>query len=372
MTPASQGRLMFSALASVGVFLAVGLTQYTPVRCKRAVIVALIVVLVILAAMVPFRVIAPAYARPQPLSPAEVEAVPNRFGVMFGDSIRLMGYRVDKDVVSPGDSLSVTLYWEGLSPIEKDYSVFVHLLGEHDLVIAQRDTYPGRGLWPTSLWKPGEVIADAVVLKVPQSAYTPDRAQIEVGVYEFGSGQRLRVVQVPSGCMDSACVADLGDNVRFHSIAIQPVAFAANLPEGAAPNRVRFDFEGKLALVGYSLDRRAARPGESIVLTLYWQALQPLSEDYTVFAHVLGEKDTIWAQKDGQPQEGAAPTSSWPPGAVVEDRYQLRLRLDTPPDVCTIEVGMYRAGTGQRLGVLGEQGRLTADHVMLTRVRVLP
>ena len=137
-------------------------------------------------------------------------------------------------------------------------------------------------------------------------------------------------------------------------------------------NPVDFSFEGRLKLSGYSLDRRAARPGETFLLTLYWQALQPLGEDFTVFTHVLGENETIWAQRDGQPQNGAAPTSSWIRGTLIEDQYELRLRTDTPPDVYQIEVGMYRSATGQRLGVLGEQGRLDADHVLLTTVRVLP
>ncbi len=123
---------------------------------------------------------------------------------------------------------------------------------------------------------------------------------------------------------------------------------------------------------GYELDRRAARPGEKLVLTLYWQALQPVTEDYTVFTHVLGKDETIWAQKDGQPQHGDAPTSSWEAGTLIEDRYELLLRTDTPPDVYEVEVGLYQPESGQRLGVLGEQGRLDADHVVLTTVRVLP
>jgi len=368
MTPASQGRLMFSALASIGVLLAIGLIQWIPRRYRRAGVGLLVAVLLGISAAVPFQVIAPAYARPQPLSPAEIQAIPNRLSVVFGDASRLMGYQVGGNVVSPGDKLAVTLYWEGLQPIERDYSVFVHLLGEHDLVVAQRDTYPGRGLWPTSLWQPGQVIADTVILAIPRSAYTPDRAQIEVGMYDFSSGERLPAVEVPAGCVGADCAARLGDNVRFHAVEIRP----AHGLGAAVPNPTRFDFEGKLALIGYTLDRRAAKPGESFVLTLYWQALQPLSEDYTVFTHVLGERDAIWAQKDSQPQDGAAPTSSWPPGMVIEDQYELRLRPDTPPDVYAVEVGLYQGATGQRLGVLGEQGRLSADHVVLTRVRVLP
>ena len=358
MTPASQGRLMFSAIASIGALLAVGLAQWMPGRYRRVGVGLLAVVLFILAVLVPFQVIAPAYARPQPLSPAEIEAIPNRLSVLFSDEIRLMGYQVGRDVVSPGDKLPVTLYWEGLAPLERDYSVFIHLLGEHDLVAAQRDTYPGQGMWPTSLWKPGQVIADTVMLDVPRSAYTPDRAQIEVGVYDFDSGERLPVLSGEGQA--------LGDNVRFNAIEIRPI------PDSMTPNPVRFNFEGRLALVGYRLDRRAARPGEQFVLTLYWEALQPVKEDYTVFTHVLGEQEAIWAQKDSQPQSGAAPTSKWQPGTLVEDQYELRLRTDTPPDVYEVEVGMYRSDTGRRLGVLGERGRLDADHVVLTHVRVVP
>ena len=357
MTPASQGRLMFSALASIGALIALGLVQWMSVNYRRVGVGLLALVLFAVAAVTPFRMIGPAYARPQPLSATEIENIPNRPGVAFREGIRLFGYRIDKDSILPGEKLPVTLYWEALAPIERDYSVFVHLLAEHDLVIAQRDTYPGRGTWPTTEWKPGEVFADTVILDVPQTAYTASRAQIEVGIYDFDTGERLMAVGDDG--------QSLGDNVRFHQIEVKP------LP-GVVPNPVHFDFEGKLALVGYRLDRRAASPGEKLMLTLYWQALQPIAEDYTVFTHILGEHESIWAHKDSQPQSGAAPTSSWQTGTLIEDQYELLLRTDTPPDVYEVEVGMYLPESGERLGILGELGRLDADRVVLTPVRVVP
>ena len=358
MTPASQGRLLFSAIAAISTLLALGLVQWIPAEGRRIGAGVLAGALCVIAVVVPFRIIAPAYAPPPLLDSAAIAAVPERLDVTFGSGIKLLGYQMDEEVIQPGDRLPVTLYWEATIPIDQDYSVFVHLLAENDLVVAQRDTYPGRGSMPTSAWPPGEVFADTVVLQVPRTTYAPSQAQIELGVYDFGTGERLPAV--------TAAGRHRGDNLRFGHITVQPAQ------DSVIPNPVDFSFEGRLKLSGYELDRRAARPGEKLVLTLYWQALQPVTEDYTVFTHVLGKGETIWAQKDGQPQNGDAPTSSWEAGTLIEDRYELLLRTDTPPDVYEVEVGLYQPESGQRLGVLGEQGRLDADHVVLTTVRVLP
>jgi hypothetical protein len=96
-----------------------------------------------------------------------------------------------------------------------------------------------------------------------------------------------------------------------------------------------------------------------------------MDKDYTVFTHVLGEQDRLWAQMDSQPQGGAAPTSSWQVGQMTEDHYDLTLKPDTPPDVYDIEVGLYLAATGRRLGVLDEGGRLLDNRVLLSKVRVV-
>jgi hypothetical protein len=74
---------------------------------------------------------------------------------------------------------------------------------------------------------------------------------------------------------------------------------------------------------------------------------------------------------DSQPQGGTAPTSSWQVDQVIEDRYDLTVKPDTPPDVYDIEVGLYLAATGRRLGVLDEGGRLWDNRVLLSKVRVV-
>ncbi len=357
VTPASQGRLMFPAISAIAVLLVWGWSGWLPRRYGALPGWAVGVGMLALAAAAPFAYIAPAYARPPLLAESDLARVPHRLDVTFGGRMRLWGYDTDADTVRPGDRVRLTLYWQAVAPMERDYSVFVHLLDEADLVIAQGDSYPGRGNFPTSAWRVGEAIADTYELTVSSTAFAPGAARFEVGLYDFATGQRLAVADSDG--------RPRGDNVRFHRVAVAS-------PGGAVPNPVRFNFEDKLALIGYDLDRRVVEPGGTVRLTLYWQALAPMERDYTVFTHVIGADGRRWAQKDSQPRGGSAPTSAWQPGQTVADEYRLVLAPDTPPGVCDVVVGLYLASSGDRLGVLDEGGRLRSDWLLLTRLRVAP
>lgn len=283
-------------------------------------------------------------------------AVPLSF--RFGPSIELVGYELAKTELRPGEPLDVTLYWRSPAPASENLVTFVHLLGEHDLVIAQRDGVPCMGGCPIRAWPPGEIVADRTLLALPEATYAPDQAVLEVGLYSPEDGQRLPVYDA-SGQM-------VGDNARFGTVTVQP-------NPGEVPNPLRINFDNRIALVGYDLSRRAAAPGESLQVTLYWQALAEVSEDYTVFVHLLGEgTDSIWGRRDSQPQGGQSPTSGWQPGYMVRDDYEIVVDKATPPLVCIVEVGLYNAGTGQRLAVLDADGRAYDNRALLSKVRVWP
>ena len=368
-TWSSQGRLVFSAISAISILLFLGLSQFVPRRHTKTLTCLIGGLMFVIAAIAPFRYIAPAYAKPPPLSSEEIEHIPNRLDISFGGVMKLLGYDLSipntqypiSSTLKPGDSLTVTLYWQSLAEMKaevlaNDYSTFVHLLDENELIVAQRDMYPGQGLYPTSLWSTGDAIANRYVLPLPETAFAPNQAQLEVGLYDFTTGERL-LAYGPDGEL-------LGDNARFHEIAILP------RDETGVPNPVNFNFGNRIALVGYDMDRRTASPGETIHLTLYWQALAEMEENYSVFAHVLGEENRIWAQKDNWPQGGDAPTSTWEPGQTIVDDYELVINPDTPPDVYEVEIGLYLAATGDRLRIIGEGGRLLDDRVLLSKVRV--
>lgn len=129
---------------------------------------------------------------------------------------------------------------------------------------------------------------------------------------------------------------------------------------------LQVDLGHRVRLLGYDLDRRLAKPGETIHLTLYWQALTEMDKDYTVFTHLLGKNNLIWGQKDSQPLQGLLPTSSWRMGMTLADRYDIVVASDAPPGEYRIGVGMYLLETMERLPIFDENGkRLPEDRILL-------
>jgi hypothetical protein len=126
----------------------------------------------------------------------------------------------------------------------------------------------------------------------------------------------------------------------------------------------RAAFGDQLALVGWSLDPpQPALPGDTIHLTVVWQAQQTLATDYTAFAHLVDEAGQGWAGDDHQPHGGLYPTSLWGAGEMVRDGFTLLIPADAPPGLYAVEVGWYHPATQERLPVEGGSS---------ARVAVLP
>lgn len=351
VTWSSQGRLVFSAISAISTLFVLGLASLAPRRAHAWLVGGLAGFLFSISALAPFLWIAPRYADPPGLTPDQLAGIQQRIDADFGGEMRLLGYDLDRQALRPGESLTLTLYWQSQIAMDRDWSVFVHLLDENDIVVAQRDTYPGLGLMPTRKWAPGQTLADRYVVRLSDTAYAPAQARLQVGLYDFVTGERLRLL---SGA----------DTLTLAPIAISPNA-------GPTPNPLAINFGDQIELAGYDLDRRVAAPGETLHLTLYWRGLRRMTVNYSVFAHVRGEGESLWAQMDSWPQRGAAPTSLWVPGSgVIEDRYDLTLKPDTPPDVYSVEVGLYDSATGERLQIITPGGRWADNFVTLSPVRV--
>ena len=91
-------------------------------------------------------------------------------------------------------------------------------------------------------------------------------------------------------------------------------------------------------------------PAGWVTLLVKWQALRPLSQDYTVFFHIQTADGALWGQQDAMPKGNAAPTSRWRPGQVVDDLLRVQLRAAAPigGDYRYL-LGLYQWQTGQRL-----------------------
>jgi DNA topoisomerase IB len=96
-----------------------------------------------------------------------------------------------------------------------------------------------------------------------------------------------------------------------------------------------------------------------------------MKTSYTVFVHLLDAQSRTWGQRDNLPAKGTHPTTSWLPGEVVIDEYEITVDAGAPAGEYQIEVGMYDLATMLRLPANDEQGNpLPDDRILLSKVRV--
>ncbi len=337
ITPAPGGRLLFPALPAVGLLLALGI--HSPILQPsgipspiRSSVVPLLVVLLFILAFWTVAVILPAFYAPPPRY-ANPNAVRPQHPtqVHFGDSIRLLGY--DLHARPEKGFLDVTLYWQAVVPMTDDSVMALQLVSPipgDDTLRWTYDSWPGRGNYPTSAWKPGEVLQDRYRFYLPAAnfptqawdlqvvLYHPEKGALPVSVDGTSAGRRwplgrLRLPGTTPACPES-----------------DRLTAGVHLGESVA-----------LTHAGVMTDETGTR------VTLCWQSLAPLAEDYHVFVHLYDPSDTLLAAGDGPPMGGAFPTSFWKPGDVVLDIHPL------PPLVegGRVAVGLYRLQDGVRLPV---------------------
>ena len=330
----AQGRLLFPALGGVAVLVVWGLSQLAP-RHRGLLLGVALAGMGGLAAVIPFTVIAPAYAAPPWRPDSEAAAAPHELDAVFGGQMRLLGYDVGGDV-APGDLLPVTLIWQAVAPMDTDYSLFAQLVGGEPGGgrVAGTDTYPGLGSRPTRGWPVGRVLRDTVYIPIGEKVAAPRSYPLVVGVYDRAKDTRLKVTRDGQPA---------GDAVELGSVFVRPNGWAP-------PNGQDVVLGGTAHLVGYDLGATNVRPGDTIPLTLYWRADGPLPADTTVFVHV-GDAEPLAAQADAPPLGGHAPTSGWRAGQTIADGHTLRIRPDTAPGVYPVRVGLYDPATGARLPI---------------------
>lgn len=168
-----------------------------------------------------------------------------------------------------------------------------------------------------------------------------------------------------------------GRPARFGALTIQQKQATLLTPaDVAVPRPVDAPFGESIRLLGYDLTAPAARPGESIGLTLYWTSDGGIDQRYKVFTHLLGDVfnagsgNFLWGQADNEPAAGTRPTTTWRAGEVIVDEYAIPIAADAPPGEYRLEIGLYDPITGARLPVLDEGGAVVGDHLILTSISV--
>ncbi len=126
-------------------------------------------------------------------------------------------------------------------------------------------------------------------------------------------------------------------------------------------------FGDALRLVGADLPAGGeACAGETLAVSLLWEALAPIKRDYTVALLLMSAQGELVAQRDSLPVNGFAPMSGWSPGALIRDNHGLELPAGLPPGEYALWAVVYWWQTpGERLPVTSSAGLSLGDHALI-------
>jgi len=249
----------------------------------------------------------------------------------------LLGYHLPRDRASAGETIPLTLFWRADTRPTRDYTLRVQF-GD-----ASSESFPLANLqFPTTLWRAGEIVRGQYAVTIPAHARegtTPLRIVLS-------DGQSVDLAPFTIEKTDRVFVAP---SVQFAQ---------------------RANFGNVIALVGYDVPTLNVKPGETVRLTLYWQARAKMDKSYTVFVHLLDAAGKVVAQQDAQPLRGARPTTTWVANEYLADAYELVLKPETPSGTYRIEIGWYDAADPAfaRVPVLDDNGVAVSDHVILQTI----
>ncbi|MBZ0284554.1 MAG: hypothetical protein K8L97_27695, partial [Anaerolineae bacterium] len=287
--------------------------------------------------------------------------------IVFGDQLKLVGWRAlpewpaaEKGWTHFLRSYTVQLYWEVLQPVTDDYNLYLALVLDGER-IAGVDRAIGTVSYrpkPTSAWMPGEIYAEIIGFRIPQSVTLERSGDVQLGVYlapgDTNDPNRV-ITPIPITSLENAPTS-----IHLQRVAVFDTGYIGSELDGYTPSEAVFG--GQIALKGYQLPDQAA-PDEPIPLKLYWKALAEMTSDYTMLIHIEDEAGNMVAPFDVPPRGNTLPTSTWPPDYPLTD--EIVITAPSVPGTYRVYIGWYDPLTLVRL-----PAGTPDDRLLLGEIRV--
>ena len=245
----------------------------------------------------------------------------------WDDDIEIVGFDSGPGVATNGNLWSVDVVWRSMNDHLPNLDVVWEVLDQDNHKMFS--TRLPLSAYPTSQWREGEVIGARYVLRFPVDLKPAD--------YHVAIG-----VAGPDGNLLE------GGMFTPFDVRLLNLDRSFDTPQPQYPMSVAFD-DPAIQLIGVDVPTHTFHAGETLPLTLYWQAGTTTNDLYTVFVHLETLNGHVISQIDAQPQGGGMPTTSWATGQVIPDAYPVTIPADTPPGAYRLVVGMYNPLDGTHL-----------------------
>lgn len=140
--------------------------------------------------------------------------------------------------------------------------------------------------------------------------------------------------------------------VSINSIFAPPTQSVGALPSLGGLT-VSADFGGTIRVIDHSVVPANAKPGDTVSVNFYWQAIDSPTTDYWLLLQLIA-KNRVVANQDGVPAFGTLTTDWWHPGQVFVSRHSITIPKDALPGNYTLRLGLHPFGNWNWLQVDGQ------------------
>ena len=333
VTDTENSRLLMPAIAFVAVCAGAGWARLLSGQTLATGLAA--VLAVAMAGAVPAGVIAPAFAKPIPVSgtPATKPLA------VFAGRMALRRAEVSAREVKPGEVVRVVADWELINQSNFSMRVIAEAVDADGNVLGRAQGVPFGGRFATNRWLFNAVYRDEYAIPINPNAA---RAVAEVRLGWLSPYENAAALKL-DGANTNYFVAG-----RVKIAGVAPSATQEQLPAFAAGAT----FGNAIRLEGFSQSNSS--------FSFAFRVIQPPQKDYTFFIHALDKDGKPVAQSDGPPGEGKYPTSFW--GA--DERIAERRELVLPPSAVRVVIGWYDPASGERMAAIRADGTAWRDNLV--------
>jgi hypothetical protein len=255
--------------------------------------------------------------------------IPQTNGTRWLDeSLWLLGHGRLPETVLAGSDLPVEMFWH--APIGNLPAGMQIVWSLSPVGASTNETLVSRSLsrFDSAEWRAGETIHERYRLPIPPNMQPGEYALVAQPALADGS-----LITPPT---------------TLGQVTVDNIDRQYSLPDETG-QLLDTCFGEIICLIGAAVESEAAGSGDTVNLTLYWQALREPDKVYTSFLHLLDESGNIVLTGDHWP--GGLPSDIWDTGQVITDRVSLTLPDNLQPGIYSWHVGLYSADDGRRLQI---------------------
>jgi len=255
----------------------------------------------------------------------------------WGTELRLLGVDLPKEILQVGETTAVVAYMRALHPLERNYAVYLHLDDPTGQTVATSDQRHPAEI-PTSNLPPSLYLRIPFQIEIPPDL-PPMNYTWRLGWYDPDTNTTLPLA-------DGQKDAPLGE-------------LWLETPERPQPTGATATFGETIHLRGATLNRAEH------TITLFWETTAPITEDVTIFVHLLDANGQMVGQADGDPFDNRYRLSAWRVRHLFEETRPLTGNVAFE----TLAIGIYRRADGVRLPATDQAGARLPNDALLIKDR---